>query len=1171
MPLTKQQETASLNRGGNLLVSAAAGSGKTKVLVERLMEYLKDTRINLDDFLIITYTKAAAAELRGKIAARLTEAIAEDPDNRHLQRQIQRLFLAKISTVHGFCGDVVREYARQLKLSGDFRVADENECAEIRERVLSDLLDSAYATAHEDADFRAFVDTQGLGRDDRLVADIVLKVYDSAMCHPDPEQWLAKCLRDADVEAVSDAAETVWGKYLMEEFFSYLDLHIAAMERCLKIAEENDEKGKVILNLKVSLVDLRSLRECETWDAVAAHRPVEYGRLTFPKNFDDNAKARIKACREACKKGIEKRLTWFTDDSAQILSDLSQSAAAGRGLIALVRQFRAEFSRAKRIRRCVDFSDLEHLVLELLWREDGFGQKVRTSAALDLRERFVEIMVDEYQDSNQVQDAIFTALTGGAHHCFMVGDVKQSIYQFRLADPGIFLEKYNRYTGVEEAEAGEGRKVLLSANFRSGPEVIEAVNHVFESCMCQRVGGLRYGSDEALHEGLPRGSLPDPAVELHCIDVGSDTYAEESAYVAEEIRKMLDSGRLVRDRDQLRPVKPDDIVILLRSPGSVGAQFQQALEGRGIRCTAGGGTNLLAAPEIQTLRSILQIVSNPRQDIPLIAAMASPVFGFSADELASFRGGNTKCSVYDALTAQDNEKNRKFLDTLAKLRREARMYSIAHLIQKIFAETRMDSIYAAMPGGTARRANLQAFYQLAAGYENGSHRDLEQFLEYLTLQEEKGLKVEGENTAGAVTVMSIHKSKGLEFPVVFLCGLSRQFNQESLRAQVLCHKELGLGLSVADGDKRVRYATLAKRAIMARTAADNLSEEMRVLYVAMTRPQDRLVMTYAVKKMGEKLEKMAQQMDSDGSERLVRDVSCPGDWVLLAAIRRREGGALLEDPQLRYLCDTDRAYRWKMVIGQAPEVIRAESRVEEAAETLPAGAEARLKEALAFSYGHTAATAAPSKQTATQRKGRFKDDEAAENAAEPRVFHRSWRKPGFMEALRSGKDYGNAMHAAMQYIRYEACGSLESVNGELDRLASAGLLTADQRRIVSAPQIAAFFASPMGVRLRGGTPYLREFKFSILDDGRNFKAELAGEQVLLQGVVDCALLEEDGITVVDFKTDKVTKETVKTVAARYSEQVRTYAEALNRIYGKRVKAACLYFFKIGELVEVCLT
>ena len=1168
MPLTKQQETASLNRGGNLLVSAAAGSGKTKVLVERLMEYLKDTSINLDDFLIITYTKAAAAELRGKIAARLTEAIAADPENRHLQRQIQRLFLAKISTVHGFCGDVVREYAQQLKLGSDFRVADENEVGEIRERVLSDLLDRAYADAHADADFRAFVDTQGLGRDDRLVADIVLKVFDSAMCHPDPEEWLDKCLRDSDVEAVTDASQTVWGAYLMAEFFSYLDLHIAAMERCVKMAEEFDEKGKVIQNLKVSLVDLQSLRQCPTWDALAEHREIEYGRLVFPKNFDEEAKARIKACREACKKGVARRRVWFTDRSCQILSDLSQSAAATRGMIALVRRFRTEFSKAKRLRRCVDFSDLEHLVLELLWRNDGQGGKVRTSAALDIRERFVEIMVDEYQDSNQVQDSIFTALSGNGRHCFMVGDVKQSIYQFRLADPGIFLEKYNRYDYVDQAKPGEGRKVLLSANFRSGPEVIEAVNHVFESCMCERVGGLRYGADEALNEGLPRKPLPDAAVELHCIDVESDTYGEEAAYVAQRIREMLADGVLVRDKDALRPVKPEDIVILLRSPGSVGAQFQQALEALGIRCTTGGGTDLLKAPEIQTLRSILQTISNPRQDIPLIAAMASPVFGFTADDLAAFRGADTKCTLYDALAQDQSEKTLRFLADLALLRREARMHSIAHLIQKIFALTRMDSIYGAMPGGEIRRANLQAFYQLAAGYENGSHRDLEQFLEYLGLQEEKGLKVEGESASGAVTVMSIHKSKGLEFPVVFLCGLSRSFNQESLRAQVLCHKELGLGLSVADNDKRVRYASLAKRAIIARTAAESLSEEMRVLYVAMTRPQDRLVMTYAAKNIQEKLNNMAMQMDPAGNERLVRDVGCPGDWVLLSAMRRREGGALLNDPALRSLCDTGRDHRWRMVMDHAPETAQPTAQTEEAPETLPDGAEERLRTALAFRYGHTAATLAPSKQTATQRKGRFKDEEAAQDTEELRPVQRSWRKPSFLEQQRRGKDYGNAMHAAMQYIRYEACGSLNGVEQELKRLADRGFLTEEQRGMINAGKIAAFFASPIGCKLRDGTEYVREFKFSILDDGRHYDPDLNGEQVLLQGVVDCALLEADGISVVDFKTDYVTEDTVDAAVARYRVQVETYAEALRRIYGKPIKAAYLYFFRLNRFVKI---
>ena len=1166
MPLTEQQYIASTNRGGNLLVSAAAGSGKTKVLVERLMEYLKDTGTHLDDFLIITYTKAAAAELRGKIAARLTEAIAENPGDRHLQRQMQRLFLAKISTVHGFCSDVVREYAQQMNLSGDFRVADENECAEIRERVLKDLLDKAYTEAHENPDFRAFVDTQGLGRDDRMVADIVLKVYDSAMCHPDPEQWLSKCLADCEVEEMADASETVWGRYLMDEFFSYLDLCIEAMERNVEMADAEDPGSKAVQNLKVTLVDLRSLRDCADWDALANHRAVDYGRLTFTKAFDPMTKERIKASREACKKGIEKRLVWFTDDSKQVLSDLSQSGAASRGLIDLVRRFRKAFDKAKRSRRCVDFSDLEHLVLDLLWRRDVEGKRVPTAAAAELGSRFREIMVDEYQDSNEVQDSIFRALSGDRGNCFMVGDVKQSIYQFRLADPGIFLEKYNRYTPVAEAAAGEGRKVLLSANFRSGPEVIEAVNHVFRSCMCERVGGLEYGADEALNEGLPRDVLPDPAVELHCIDVRQDTYSEESDYVARRIRQMLDAGELVRDKEGLRPVQPDDIVILLRSPGSVGADFQRALENQGIRCSAGGGTDLLTCQEIQVLRSILQTISNPRQDIPLLAALASPVFGFTADELAAFRSAQKRGPIYEAMLMDENPRSIEFLQTLAHLRREARMYPIAHLIQKIFELTRMDSIYGARSDGEARKANLQAFYQLAANYENGSHRDLEQFLEYLELQEEKGLKVAGESTAGAVTIMSIHKSKGLEFPVVFLSNLSRNFNTESQRAQVMCHKELGLGLSVADSGKRVRYATVSKRSIVARTAAESLSEEMRVLYVAMTRPQDRLIMTYAAKKVEEKLRTLALQMGDGRSERLIREVPCPGDWVLMAALNRRESRNLLDDEELRCQCNLDCGHRWYVTLGQAPEETVTAAVVEEEPRTLPDGAAERLKTALAFQYPHTAATGFASKQTATQRKGRVKDQEAAENAEEPKILKRSWRKPGFAES--HGKDYGNAMHAAMQYIHFDQCGTVQGVEKELDRLYLAGFLKEDQRKVLVPRKIANFFETDLGRKLLEGTPYVREFKFSILDDGKYYANGLDGEQVLLQGVVDCALLEEDGITVIDFKTDRVSEDTAQAVADRYRIQVETYANALTRIYQKKVKAAYLYFFSMNDFVKL---
>ena len=1166
--LTPQQRQAVENRGGKLLVSAAAGSGKTKVLVDRLLGYLKDpvAPANLDDFLIITYTKAAASELRDKIAAKLTEAIAAEPENRHLQRQMQRLFLTKISTVHGFCGDVLREFAYKLDLSADFRVADENECREIRETVLSDLLDRVYDQAQEDGDFRSFVDTQGLGRDDRLVAEIVLKVYDSARCHLNPESWLQSCLADGDVEAMEDAGETVWGKYLMEDLFSYLDCQIGAMTACVELADGAENMEKPAVNLRDTLHQLRHLRESSTWDEVVARKNIDFGRLTFPrKNIDEDLKDRIKACRDGCKKGLEKYLRGFEDDSRQVLEDLRESCAGARGLISLVRQFEEDYAKAKRSRRCVDFSDLEHKTLDLLL---GTKRSGPTGTAREIGSRFREIMVDEYQDSNEVQDAIFDALTRQHHNCFMVGDVKQSIYQFRLADPGIFLRKYHDFCHADVAQPGDGRKVLLSANFRSGGEIVAAVNDVFTDCMSPRVGGLHYGEEEMLREGVPHRKLPDPAVEFYGLEVREDTYAEESAFVAERIRQMLDEKTLVRDGGDFRPVEPEDIVILLRSPGSVGAQFQRALEIRGIRCASGGGKDLLKAEEISILRSLLQTVANPRQDIPLIATLASPVFGFTANDLAAIRGARKRGTVYDALQISEHPKARAFLDDLTILRREARMNTIAQLIEKVFVLTRMDSIYAAMDQGDARSKNLRAFYRLAADYEGSGRRDLAQFLEYLDAMEEKGLVTTGDNTtAGAVTLMSIHKSKGLEFPVVFLCGLSREFNRESLRAQVLCDKTLGLGLSVADTVNRVRYPAVSKRAIVAKTAAESLSEELRVLYVAMTRARDRLVMTYAVRNLQGDLQDLALRYDITGPELLTREVICPGEWVLLSALKRTEAGQLHllggKPNQTRVSDDP-----WLIQVVQAPEDSRKDTAIPEPAEKMAPLAEEELRQALEFRYGHLEATRAPSKQTATQRKGRVKDQEAAENTQEPKPVTRSWRKPSFRSGQSQGKAYGNAIHGVLQHIRYENCGSLAGVQEEIKHLVQAGLITAEQAAMVRPQSVARFFESDIGRRLLSGTEHLREFKFSILDEASNYGPGLDGEQVLLQGVVDLALLEDDGITVVDFKTDYVSDENFRQLLERYRPQVETYAGAMERIYGMPIKGAYLYFFHVDEFVAI---
>lgn len=1164
--LTPQQEQAVHNRGGKLLVSAAAGSGKTKVLVDRLMTYLTDEKdpANLDDFLIITYTKAAAAELRGKIAAKLSQRIAEEPENRHLQKQMQRLFLAKTSTVHGFCGDILREYAYRLDIPADFRVADENECREIRDQVLGDLLDRAYDNA-EDPDFRAFVDTQGLGRDDRLVPQIIEKVYDSARCHLNPKQWLDTCLTLLDAENVTDASQTIWGEYLIRDLHDYLECQIRVMEACVKQLAASDGMEKAVCNLRDTIYQLQALADEKTWDGIVKKRSIDYGRLVFPKkNVDQELAERVKAARKGCKTGLERKLKNFADDSAQILADLSQSASGARGLAELVEQFDRDYRAAKRSRRIMDFSDLEHNTLDLLL---GKSRTSPTAAAAEIGGRYREILVDEYQDSNGVQDAIFSALSQQKQNCFLVGDVKQSIYQFRLADPGIFLEKYAAYAPAEQAEPGKGRKVLLSHNFRSGAEVIESVNHVFTSCMTPKVGGLYYTEAEAPREGVPHIPLPDPGAELYALETVTDTYAEEAAFVAGRIRQMLDSATQVREGDALRPVKPGDIVILLRSPGSAGGYFQRALEQQGIRCATGGGTNLLQTREIGTFRSLLQTVMNPRQDIPLISVLASPVFGFTAEDLAEIRAKQKKGAFYDALVSSGHPKAEKFLLLLETLRAEAKHSTLTGLMEKCLLLTRMDSIFAAMPGGEAKAANIQTFYQYACGFEKGTLRELSQFLEHLDRMEARGLVTAGAAGTDCVNIMSIHKSKGLEFPVVFLCNLSRRFNQEDMRAQILCDRTLGLGLSSTDTENRIRYPSLSKRAISVKMAADSVSEEMRVLYVAMTRAKDRLVMTYASQTLASDLRDIAMRRDFDGGDLLGRDATCMGDWVLLAAVSRREAGALHAlggRPEETILS----AYPWQIETPAVQAEIQTASTVVEETPTLPPETEAQLRSALAFQYSHLPATHTPSKQTATGRKGRAKDAEAAENAEPPQKQERNWRQPEFRITQPEGKSYGGAMHAALQYLKYENCGNSQAVSKEIQRLVAEGFLTQEQGTLVNREKLARFFQTDIGEKLRNGAPCLREFKFSILDDGRHYGEGLEGEQVLLQGVVDCALLEADGITVVDFKTDRVTKETIDAVARRYSLQVQTYADALSRIYEMPVKRKLLYFFGLDGFAEL---
>jgi len=1162
--LTFEQRQAVENRGGKLLVSAAAGSGKTKVLVDRLMGYILDPLqpANIDDFLIITYTKAAAGELRGKIAAKLSELVALNPSNRHLQQQMQRLYLSQISTVHGFCTELIRQYAYRLDVSADFRVADEGECLELQLKVLDQILNEAYEKNGDYPDFCAFVDTQGLGRDDRLIPEIVLKVYNSARCHLDPMKWLDWCV-DCENLDLTAAEKTPWGQYLIADLKQYLQLQIEALNQCAAAAEKASGMEKPAALFSATAVQLQTLYNCQTWDEIMRCKEIDYGRLTFSKNCTDLQLAeQMKAIRNACKEGVARRLRSFSDDNKRIMEDFIQSSGAAKGLIWLVRLFMKQYDKAKKNRGVLDFGDLEHMTLDLLLGKQRSGP---TRIADEVGERFREIMVDEYQDTNGIQDAIFSALTQKRQNCFMVGDVKQSIYQFRLADPSIFINKYNTYASVDKAVAGEGRKVLLSHNFRSSGGVIAAVNDVFSQCMSPAVGGLTYGDSEMLREGIAHVSLEEPEVSLFGIEVEQDTYREESAFVADKIDELLHSGHMVREGDKLRPIVPEDIAILLRSPGSVGGEFQYALQCRGIRCVTGDAVDLLQTEEISTVRGILQVIDNPLQDIPLVTVLTSPVFGYTAEELAALRVNDRNACVYALIKNAADEKSRRFLEILSALRQEARFSSVTQLLTSVYTGTNLLSVYSAMPDGAAKADNLQTFFQIVSDYETTGPKELSRLLEHLDAAQERGLGGSGaQQDKGAVTIMSIHKSKGLEFPVVFLCGLSRGFNQESAHSQVLCDKDLGLGLNCVDISCRVRYPTIAKRAISTKIVRESVSEELRVLYVAMTRARDRLFMTYAVKNLDAQLQDLAMRMGMCSEQLLAADIDCPGEWVLQAALKRSEAGAFFAiggNPG----CANVNKDLWHIDVvsgaSATPDIIPEE----ETDEKLPGSLLQKLRSGVGYTYGHDAATQIPSKLTATQLKGRVLDTEIAGNTKD--VKHAEFRKPGSMQRT-SGKNYGNAMHTVLQYIQFAACDSVEGIQRDIERMVREKLIDPEQAKLADCEKLAAFFATPLGLKLQSSKNVLREFKFSILDDASKYYQEATDEQILLQGIVDCALIEENGITVVDFKTDYVTEETLPAVTEKYRLQVLTYAGALERIYQMPIQAAALYFFHLNRFVSI---
>ena len=1174
--LTKAQQAVVENEGGALLVSAAAGSGKTRVLIDRLLRKIADGA-NIDDFLIITYTNAAAAELRAKISAALSERLAAQPENRHLQRQLTRIYLTQISTVHAFCANILRRYAHTMDLTPDFRVAEEYEMQLLRDRVLDDVLEEAYAHLGEQPDVAAAIDRLGYGRDDRRLAALVLRLYDSVRCQVDPEEWMARC--EAAYTDLGDAGQTPWGVYWLERLHaSANDAAVCLQDAIVLSARDDALSEKYIPLFERNLETVRIYAAMTTWDEVYAAATPDFGRLPVVRKAEDlDAKERAAALRKSALGLLRDTLDAFYGDSETVCRDLAASFGPLSGLFTLVRQFDKAFQKARRQRRLLDFSDLEHEATRLL--TDRYTGKP-TAAAREIAASFREILVDEYQDSNAIQETIFQAVSQNGQNLFMVGDVKQSIYRFRLADPDIFLRKYSAYPDAVSAAPGEARKLLLSDNFRSREEVLAAANDVFSLVMNRESSELDYGEAERLRAGMTFPPVEGPLVELHCINLrdgadddgpGLEKVQEEAAFVARRIAKLLQERCMVAEGDVLRPAKPGDVVILMRSPGMAANTYQRALADLGIDSVSDRGGSILDTSEAEIFLALLAILDNPHQDVPLATVLASPVFGFSPDELAAPRTLSRSGGYYDALRAMEPkpEKATRFLAWLDDLRARMDDLPLPELIDAIFDSTGMFDIFSALPDGVQRAKNLAALRDLAIAAGKNESCTLFSFRTQLAQMKERGILPPAAGTAreNAVRIMSIHKSKGLEFPIVVLADLSRRFNLQDNTASVLSDPTLFAAGLAADLDAGACWPTAAHLAITDKKTRQSVAEELRVLYVAMTRAKERLIMTYCSAQLESTLKKWNAALSLPLRPFVSAQARRLGDWVLMEALCRTESGALFAVTGPNEW-SRPQTFPWRVCLHDAAG-LRGWQPPEQAekpeAETplSPELAEAALDR----SYAHIAATRLPSKLTATQLKGRLLDAEAAEEAYVRPAPPPAWRTPQFLQtAPLQGREKGNATHLFMQFARYEACTAEDSLRAELSRLLDERFLTPRQAEAVDLGHILRLFASPLGARILSATALRREFKFSILTDAADYDPAAAGEEVLLQGVVDCFWDEPEGLVILDFKTDRIHGD-LDAKAARYAPQLAAYAAALSRIFQRPVKETLLYFFDCDAAVH----
>ncbi|MGI6577079.1 MAG: helicase-exonuclease AddAB subunit AddA [Eubacteriales bacterium] len=1221
--LTSEQKNAVFSRDRNTLVAAAAGSGKTRVIIERIMDKLIGSMgCNITDFLIITFTNAAAGELRDRLERELSDRIRLNPSDRNLRRQLTLLPRAQITTIDSFCYSVLREFSHLCEVNPSVAIVEGAEAELLMAEALENSIESLYGEIEGLPDFAALAELLSAARDDRLLSSAISDAYEKIQSHPFPDLWMKEMLSLYE-NPPSDFEDTIWGAYLLERARSSAKNSLDLLKKAIQLLEDEpmlSEKYSPVIAGDIQQTEHFLNRSAFGWDEAVKAAAIPVSKLApAPRNYPDpEFRDRIKAMRESWKDCWNSIKETLAEPGAVHLSEIRIIVPALRGLFLAVRRFEDTYKGLKASRGVMDFNDISHAVIKLLCvRKDN--ELIPSETADLISSRYAEVLIDEFQDTNELQNLLAKMLTDSRNNLFMVGDVKQSIYRFRLAEPEIFQQYYMTYDDyTEDMEHGKPARVILSKNFRSRPEVIDAVNSVFPHLMIGGFTQISYGNREQLYNGreceqyTPEQNPYKP--EFCVIDVPTPESDEEESigkteveadYVADRIRLMLDTGFMIEDGGEKRRIRCEDIVILLRSASSKAEYFERALAAKGIESSTDKG-GAKRTSELLAVLSILAVIDNAYQDIPLVGMMTSPVYQFTPDELSEIRSKLRRGAFYDAVVKAAKEGNQKCIDFLESLR-SLRTYSgdngVDRLLWHIYTITGLPGIYSAMADGASRRRNLMRLYEHAVAYEKDGRRGISGFINYIEKTLSKGTFSSDDSTRpGAVRIMTIHKSKGMEFPVVFLCDLSSKFNLDDTRKPVLVHPKTGIGLKILDRERLYQYPTLVYTAVSRKIREESLAEEMRILYVAMTRAKDKLIMTCAFPDANRKVASILKNSDLDNPEKLL-SADGPSKWLLPIIASHPSGKQLREISNTPYFsCDEPGDWSVNLIYnddhGNKPATRNSESEypIQQNSEVVVAdicdneieGFSATIEKWLQYEYPYGVMSLIPSKITATQLKGKAYEFELSEQAqlldtAEKTDIHLTnseeshhntitvLRRPKFISGTTglTPAERGTALHLAMQFVDLLRCKDLPSIEEEIDRLRDKRILTEQQASAVDPNKILNFMKSELGQRMLSAKSVQREFKFSLLDDCSNyFPTDHKGDKILVQGVCDLFFEEDDGIVIVDFKSDRISSNMLQKRAMSYRPQIELYSRALERITSKRVKEKNLYFFAIDQVVQI---